>query len=121
MSDRKLLLVDDSKTELAVMTALFRGEGFEVDTARDGEEALRKLASDGFGMILLDVVMPGKNGFSLCRQIRSTPEHSRTPIILVTTKNQPSDRFWGLKQGATDYVTKPFDADNLVETVRRHL
>ena len=117
----KILLVDDSPTELAVLAALFQGEGFEVITARDGEDALDKLGRERPRMVLMDVVMPGKNGFSLCRQIRSSAEYSQMPIILVTSKNQPSDRFWGLKQGAVDYVTKPWDAAQLVETVRRHL
>lgn len=117
----RILVVDDSPTELAVLTALFQAEGFEVVTARDGQEALDKLARDSFRMVLLDVVMPGKNGFSLCRQIRSNGDLGRLPIIMLTSKSQPSDRFWGLKQGATDYVTKPWDATNLVQTVRRHL
>ena len=72
-------------------------------------------------MVLLDVVMPGQNGFSLCRLIRAMAEFSQTPIILLTSKNQPSDRFWGMKQGATEYVTKPWDTADLLKTVRRHL
>lgn len=121
MSGNKILLVDDSPTELAVLSALFQGEGFEVVTARDGEAALEMLHRERPRLVLLDVVMPGKNGFSLCRQIRSDAEYNRTPIILVTSKDQPSDRFWGLKQGANEYVTKPWDAAVLVQTVRRHL
>jgi twitching motility two-component system response regulator PilH len=117
----KILVVDDSPTELAVMSALFHGQGFEVLTARDGDDALDKLGSYRPHLVLLDVVMPGKNGFSLCRQIRSTPEFGHTPIILVTSKDQPADRFWGLKQGANDYVTKPWDAAGLLQTVRKHL
>jgi len=117
----KILLVDDSPTELAVMSALLQREGFEVITARDGDDALEKLDRERPRMVLLDVIMPGKNGFSLCRQIRSSANFGQLPVILVTSKNQPSDRFWGLKQGAADYVTKPWDPAGLVETVRRHL
>jgi twitching motility two-component system response regulator PilH len=117
----KILVVDDSPTELAVLSALLQAEGFQVVTARDGEEALDKLARDEFRMLLLDVIMPGKNGFSLCRQIRQNGETARVPIIMITSKSQPSDRFWGLKQGATDYVTKPWNPDDLLQTVRRHL
>ena len=117
----KILVVDDSPTELAVLSALFQSQGFEVITARDGEDALTKLSSERPRMILLDVIMPGKNGFSLCREIRSSLDFGQTPVILVTSKNQPADRFWGLKQGASDYVTKPWDAAELVEIVRRHL
>jgi twitching motility two-component system response regulator PilH len=121
VASNKILVVDDSPTELAVLSALFQSQGFEVITARDGEDALSKLSSERPRMILLDVIMPGKNGFSLCRQIRSSQDFGQTPVILVTSKDQPSDRFWGLKQGACDYVTKPWDATKLVETVRRHL
>lgn len=121
MASQKILLVDDSPTELAVLTALFQNEGFEVITARDGEMAFDLLRREHPRLLLLDVIMPGKNGFSLCRQIRSSAEFRETPIILLTSKNQPSDRHWGLKQGANEYVTKPWDADVLLQTVRRHL
>jgi twitching motility two-component system response regulator PilH len=110
----KILVVDDSPTELAMLSALLQGAGFEVVTARDGADALEKLIQERPRIVLLDVVMPGKNGFSLCRQIRSDSNLAGVPIILVTSKNQPSDRFWGLKQGANDYVTKPWDPRALV-------
>ena len=119
-SDR-ILVVDDSPTELAVLSSLLQSQGFEVVTARSGSEAIERLAQEAFGMVLLDVIMPGTNGFSLCRQIRASREYGQTPVILVTSKSQPSDRFWGLKQGATDYVTKPWNAAELLDTVRRHL
>lgn len=118
---QRILVVDDSPTELAVLNALLQGEGFEVVTARGADEALDRLARDRFAIVLLDVVMPGKNGFSLCRQIRSSSALGRLPIIMLTSKSQPSDRFWGLKQGATEYLTKPWDAADLIQTVRRHL
>jgi twitching motility two-component system response regulator PilH len=120
-SGTRILIVDDSPTELAVLTTVLQHEGFEVFTARDGEDALDKLAAETPRLVLLDVVMPGKNGFSLCRQIRSDARFSRVPVILVTSKNQPSDRFWGLKQGASEYLVKPWTADELLQTVRRHL
>lgn len=117
----KILIVDDSPTEVAVLAALLQGHGFTVVTARDGEAALAVLERERPALVLLDVIMPGGNGFSLCRRIRAHAELGRTPIILVTSKSQPADRFWGLKQGANDYVTKPWDPATLVETVRRHL
>jgi twitching motility two-component system response regulator PilH len=120
-SGQKVLIVDDSPTELAMLSALLQRAGFVVVTARDGADALEKLERERPKVVLLDVVMPGKNGFSLCRQIRADAGLSGIPIILVTSKNQPSDRFWGLKQGANDYVTKPWDPAALLETVRRHL
>lgn len=121
MAGRKVLVVDDSPTELAVMSSLLQNEGFEVITARDGDDALAKLDRDRPEVVLLDVIMPGKNGFSLCRAIRSSADYGRTPIILVTSKSQDSDRFWGLKQGANDYIVKPWDPPSLIAAVRRHL
>ena len=120
-ASRKVLIVDDSPTELAVMSALFQSEGFVVVTARDSDDAFVKLGSERPEIVLLDVIMPGKNGFSLCRQIRSSSDYSRMPIILVTSKTQDSDRFWGMKQGANEYITKPWDAPSLVAAVRRYL
>jgi twitching motility two-component system response regulator PilH len=120
-AERKILVVDDSPTELAVLETLLARAGFQVVTARDAEDALEKLARERPQMILLDVVMPGKNGFSLCRQIRANAELGHTPVILVTSKSQAYDRFWGLKQGAVDYVTKPWDPAELLRTVRRHI
>lgn len=118
---RKVLIVDDSPTELAVLRALLQAEGFEVVTAGGGDEALERLDRERFELVLLDVIMPGKNGFSLCRQIRANGAYGRLPIIMLTSKNQPSDRFWGLKQGATEYLTKPWNPTDLIEAVRRHL
>ncbi|MCC7105628.1 MAG: response regulator [Chloroflexi bacterium] len=121
MNSKKVLVVDDSPTELAVMSALLQQEGFEVITARDGDDALTKLDQDRPVVVLLDVIMPGKNGFSLCRTIRSNAAYGRTPIILVTSKSQDSDRFWGLKQGANEYIVKPWDAQGLIAAVRRFM
>lgn len=121
IESHKILIVDDSPTELAVMASLFQSEGYAVVTSRDAHDALVKLASERPGMVLLDVIMPGINGFSLCRQIRAHADFSQTPIILVTSRNQPSDRFWGLQQGASDYVTKPWNAADLIRVVKQHL
>jgi twitching motility two-component system response regulator PilH len=117
----KVLLVDDSPTELAVLSTLFQNEGFDVVTARDGEDAYEKLLRERPRLVLLDVIMPGRNGFSLCRQIRSDSRFGQVPVIMVSSKSQPSDRFWGLKQGAAEYVTKPWDASELMQIVRRFL
>lgn len=121
MAKHTILVVDDSATDTMVIAAPLRGEGYEVITAKDGDEALARLASDAPDLVLLDVVMPGKNGFQLCRQIRSDSRYSRLPVILLTSKNGEADKFWGMKQGATEYITKPFASDALLATVRRHI
>jgi twitching motility two-component system response regulator PilH len=115
----KILVVDDSATEIAVMSNSLKAEGFDVITAASGEEALSRLEQDTPDAIVLDVIMPGKNGFQICRQIRNDARWSKVPIVLVTSKDQDSDRFWGMKQGASEYLTKPFNPASLVAAVRR--
>ena len=108
MGHGKILVVDDSDTELAVITAPLRGDGYTVVTASNSEEAMARLGQEAFDLVLLDVVMPGVNGFQLCRSLRRDPKYSGLPIVLVTSKNQDSDRHWGLKQGASEYLTKRY-------------
>ncbi len=118
---RKILVVDDSATQVTMITNSLRTEGYDIVTASNGEEALRRLDSDRPDLVLLDVIMPGKNGFQLCRQIRNDARWKTVPVILLTSKDGEADRFWGMKQGATEYVTKPFDPIALAATVRRHI
>lgn len=116
---RKVLVVDDSATEMALMTSSLRADGFEVVTASNGEEALSCLERERPDLMVLDVIMPGKNGFQVCRQVRQDARWASLPIVMVTSKDQASDRFWGLKQGASEYITKPFEPASLVAAVRR--
>lgn len=121
MVKNKILVVDDSATDTLVISNSLRSEGYDVVTARDGEEALRCLDSERPDLVLLDVVMPGKNGFQLCRQIRNDARYGTLPVILLTSKSQEADKFWGMKQGATAYMTKPFAPEALLATVRQHV
>jgi twitching motility two-component system response regulator PilH len=121
MAKSKILVVDDSATDTILITNPLRAEGYDVITAKDGEEALRRLDSDRPDLVLLDVVMPGKNGFQLCRQIRNDARFGTLPVILLTSKNQEADKFWGMKQGATAYMTKPFVTSALLATIRQHV
>lgn len=121
MSRATILVVEDSPTEQRGLTVLLEKEGYEVLTAADGEEALAKASAGQPRLVLLDVVLPRKNGFQVCRQLKTSPATSHLKVILVTSKTQESDRFWGLKQGADDYVTKPFDARALLSAVARQL
>jgi CheY-like chemotaxis protein len=119
MKRARILIVDDSPTDLSIISAPLLACGFEVVTARDGEEALAKVASEQPDLILLDVVLPKQNGFQVCRTLKRTPASSHIPIIMLTGKNQPSDRFWGLRQGADEYLTKPFVAETLLQSIQR--
>jgi len=103
-----ILVVDDSPTELKLVSTALTGRGYRVITAVDGEEALTKAMAEHPDLILLDVVLPRKNGFQVCRQLKTAPGTQGIKIVLLTSKSQDSDRFWGLKQGADGYMTKPF-------------
>ena len=113
MAIQKVLVVDDSKTELMFMTDLLQKKGFKVKTAENAEDAFRRLAEEKPDLILMDVVMPGQNGFQLTRAITRDPLYADVPIIMCTSKNQETDRVWGMRQGARDYITKPVDAAEL--------
>lgn len=115
-----VLLVDDSPTELKAMVSALNGKGFRVITASDGEDALQKAVSMQPDVILLDIVLPKKNGFQVCRQLKTVAETKDIKIVLVSSKGQETDRFWGLRQGADDYLTKPYKADQIVRAVTQY-
>jgi twitching motility two-component system response regulator PilH len=118
MPIKKILLVDDSKTELHFLSDLLTKRGFSVRTAEDGEDAMRRLAEDKPDLILMDVVMPGQNGFQLTRAITRDARFTDVPVIMCTSKNQETDRVWGMRQGARDYIVKPVDADELMAKIK---
>lgn len=114
MAEAKILVVDDSPTELQLMVEPLLARGYRVITATNGIEALDAVARELPQLILLDVLMPGKNGFQVCRQLKSDPATRDIKILIVSSKNQESDRFWGLKQGADEYLAKPFTEEALL-------
>jgi twitching motility two-component system response regulator PilH len=117
MPIKKVLVVDDSPTERYFLTELLTKNGFAVSTAESAEEAVLKLQASQPDLILMDVVMPGQNGFQLTRQLSRDPATQNIPIIMCTSKNQQTDRIWGLRQGARDYVTKPIKAEELLQKI----
>lgn len=118
MSGQKVLVVDDSWTELTMIVAPLRNSGFEVVTAVDGDEAMEKVFKEHPQCIVLDVVLPKQNGFQVCRRLKSLAASRHIPIILLSSKSTPLDKSWGLRQGADLYITKPFNEDELVASVR---
>jgi twitching motility two-component system response regulator PilH len=118
MSIHKILLVDDSKTELHHLSDVLGKRGYQVRTAANGDEAMRRLSEDKPDLILMDVVMPGQNGFQLTRAITRDPRFASVPVIMCTSKNQETDKVWGMRQGARDYIVKPVDTDELVTKIR---
>jgi twitching motility two-component system response regulator PilH len=113
MPIQNVLVVDDSKTELMFLSDLLKKNGMSVRTAENAEEAFRRLEEAKPDLILMDVVMPGQNGFQLTRAITRNPLYSDIPIIMCTSKNQETDRVWGMRQGARDYIAKPVDPGEL--------
>jgi twitching motility two-component system response regulator PilH len=113
----KILIIDDLATEITIMKNIVTGLGHTVVTASDGETGCDLARADKPDLILLDVVMPKMDGFQTCRKIKKDPETASIPVILVTTKNQDTDRSWGLKQGAADFVSKPFNPTELAAKI----
>jgi len=118
MTIRKILVVDDSKTELHHLSDLLGRRGYTVRTAENGEEAMRRLGEEKPDLVLMDVVMPGQNGFQLTRTITRDPRFADVPVIMCTSKNQETDKVWGMRQGARDYIVKPVDGDELIAKIK---
>lgn len=117
MANNKILVVEDSPTNMTLMTEPLKEKGYRVSMAVDGEEALEKAVSEHPDLIVLDVILPKKNGFQVCRQLKTSPDTQDIKIIMLTSKSQDSDRFWGTKQGADGYMTKPFDTGEYLKAV----
>ena len=118
MPIQKILLVDDSKTELHHLSDVLGKRGYQVRTAENADDAMRRLAEDTPDLILMDVVMPGQNGFQLTRNITRDPRWSAVPVIMCTSKNQETDKVWGMRQGARDYIVKPVNTDELMTKIK---
>jgi twitching motility two-component system response regulator PilH len=113
-----VLVVDDSKTELMYLSEMLKKAGYAVSTAENGEEARQRMEQSKPDLILMDVVMPGQNGFQLTRAISRDPRYAEVPIIMCTSKNQETDRVWGMRQGARDYITKPVNQAELMDKIK---
>ncbi len=117
MSMAKVMIVDDSPTEVHVLTTMLTKNGHEVVVATSGEEGVETAKIEMPDLILMDVVMPGMNGFQATRQISKNGETSSIPVIMVTTKDQETDKVWAMRQGAKDYIVKPVQEKALIEHV----
>jgi twitching motility two-component system response regulator PilH len=114
----KILVVDDSWTDLTLIAGPLRESGFEVVTAADGDEALEKVMSERPQCIVLDVVLPKQNGFQVCRKLKQNDSSRHIPVILISAKSTPLDMKWGMQQGADLYIVKPFGKEQLLMGVR---
>ena len=117
MAIHNILIVDDSPTERFYLTDILVRAGYAVSTAVNGEEAIDKIRTERPQLILMDVVMPGANGFQVTRSIARDPALAAIPVIICSSKNQETDRIWGMRQGAKDYLVKPVDPALLLASI----
>lgn len=115
---KKILIVDDSATERLILEKMLKEAGYVVVYAINGDDAVLKSKEENPDLILMDVIMPGKNGYEATREILKKHETSEIPVILCTSKNNEVDKFWGMKQGAKDYVVKPIKKDVLIPKIK---
>lgn len=104
---KRVVVVDDSPTSLRFAADTLREAGFDVTTAEDGEEAIDIITTNPPDVVVLDIILPKKNGFQVCRELKTNPKTRDTSIVLLSSKSQETDRFWGQRQGADAYITKP--------------
>ncbi|GJG93685.1 PleD family two-component system response regulator [Cupriavidus pauculus] len=117
MTISKILIVDDSPTEALFMSDLLGKKGFKVSVAGNSEQAMTRLEAEAFDLILMDVVMPGQNGYQATRAIKRDDRFKDIPVIMCTSKGLETDRIWGIRQGASDYIVKPVDGDELLNKI----
>ncbi len=117
MPIQHILIVDDSPTDRQFLSELLTRHGYTVSTADNAESAMQKIRSSPPQLVLMDVVMPGQNGFHATREIARDPATRHLPVIICTSKQQESDRVWGLRQGARDYLVKPVEPEQLLQKI----
>jgi DNA-binding response OmpR family regulator len=116
---KKVLIVDDSQAEVRLIQSFLQQGGFHSVGISDPTKIEETIEEERPNVILLDVVMPQRNGFQACRELKSQDLYAKIPVILVTSRSTPSDRYWGEQQGANGYVAKPFTPEELLDAVKR--
>lgn len=117
----EVLVVEDSLTQRALISDLLKDNGLKVTVVCDGVEALEHIQNSSPDLVVLDIVMPRMNGYELCRRLKSDPSTKNVPVIMCSSKNEEFDRYWGMKQGADAYIAKPFQAVELIGTIKQLL
>ena len=115
----KVMVVDDAKSELKLMEGILKSAGHDVVCLPDGEQLEERVMQERPDLLLLDIVMPHRNGYEILRSLKRDGRTKAMPVVLVSSKNQESDRVWGKRQGADEYLGKPFTAEQLVTVVRQ--
>ena len=117
----KITLIDDSSATLELLASILRGEGHTVQALSSGVGVEAKLSADAPNLVLLDVVMPERNGYEVLRGLKRQSATKGVPVIMISSKGEDTDIRWGLRQGAADYVTKPFTSETVLAAVRKQL
>ncbi|MGB7442999.1 MAG: response regulator [Coleofasciculaceae cyanobacterium] len=118
---KTVLIVEDSYTQREIISKLLKESGLNVKEASDGVEALKQVQEHCPDLVLLDIIMPGMNGYEVCRRIKSEPRGQKPAVVICSIKKEKFDRYWGMKQGADAYIAKPCYPQELVGTVKQVL
>lgn len=118
---QKILIADDEPDLLDLLQTRLKATGYQVALAADGVEAINAVKADQPDLIILDVMMPNRNGFQACRQLKDDPQFKNIPVILLTAKTTESDQFWGIEAGADAYITKPYNEKELLAKIKELL
>lgn len=121
MMNKRILVVDDEADLVETLKLRLEKDGYEVVTAFDGAEGITKAKGEKPDLIVLDVMMPKLNGYQVCRELRAEPQCKNIPVIMLTAKTQETDKFWGREVGADAYITKPFEFDALLDSIKKYL
>ena len=113
------LIVEDSATQVEVISSCLKRGGFNIQVAGNGDEAMAKISSQKPDVIILDVVLPDRSGFELCRDLKAEAGTSAIPVVICSTKSSEMDKFWCMKQGVDAYIAKPVDKEELLRTVKQ--
>jgi twitching motility two-component system response regulator PilH len=117
-----VMIVDDSNALREIIANMLRESGMDVISAEDGVQALKKIEEETqLDLVVLDIVMPNMNGYDLCRHIRKNPKTQNIPVVMCSSKSEEFDRYWGMKQGADAYISKPFRPEELLSTIKQLL
>ena len=118
---KRILIVDDEQDLVDLLSLRLESAGYTVDVAYDGEEGLKMALASKPDLILLDVLMPKLDGYQVCRELRKNPATMKVPVIFLSAHAREADRHKGLEAGGNDYIAKPFEPSELIQTIRRHL
>lgn len=121
MASKLIMIVEDSPTDQKIAESFCLDNGFRTHTVMEGDKALGEAIEKQPDLVLLDVILPNKNGFQVCRQLKNNAATKHIKVVIVSSKDQASDKFWGMKQGADDYLTKPYAEDDLIAIIEKNI